>query len=159
MSDMKKGKILNRALNNAIAVMGHTDVLIVGDVGYPMPLEGAILVDLAITNDLPDLMTVIELLASDFIYERVIVAEEQKLYNPPLHKRLGDFLDRCPIETTPHTEIMGTWREKAKVIVRTGALEPWGNVVLVSGIDAPAYFAKKGVIVPDYYQNRASYNG
>jgi len=36
-------------------------------------------------------------------------------------------------------------------------LEPWGNIVFTSGIDAPAYFAKEGVITPDYYESRASY--
>ncbi|MDR1580627.1 MAG: D-ribose pyranase [Synergistaceae bacterium] len=154
---MKKGGIFNRALNEAISAMGHTDVLVVSDVGYPVPLKNVILADLAIAADLPDILTVMKLLVSDFIYERCIVAEEQKLYNPPLYKSLSDIVDRCPIETAPHTDIMGKWREAAKVIVRTGALQPWGNVVLVSGVDAPGYFSKPGVVVPDYYQQRADY--
>ena len=42
-------------------------------------------------------------------------------------------------------------------IVRTGAFEPWGNLALRSGVDAPIWFQKPGTIVPGYYEKRASY--
>jgi len=155
---MKKGKILNRALNNAISVMGHMDVLILTDAGFNIPTD-AICADLAITQDLPDVMTVLELLTSDFIYERCIVAEENKQFNPIFHQKLVEHIDRCEVETVPHTDILTKWRNEAKVFVRTGGLEPWGNIVLVSGIDAPSYFAKEGVITPDYYRKRVDYQG
>jgi D-ribose pyranase len=154
---MKKGEILNRAFNSAIAEMGHGDILLLCDAGFPIPRNGVTIVDLAITQDLPSVLTVVDLLTSDFIYERVIVAEENKLYNPVFYQSLKGRLDRCDIETVPHTDIIGKWRDSAKVFIRSGGLEPWGNIVFVSGIDAPAYFAKEGVIVPDYYEERVSY--
>ena len=40
---------------------------------------------------------------------------------------------------------------------RSPSFEPWGNVALVSGVDAPVWFQKAGTIVPDYYANRANY--
>ena len=43
---------------------------------------------------------------------------------------------------------------KAKVIVRTGALDPWGNILLYSGVDVRAYFSKPGVVAPDYYAKK-----
>ena len=43
---------------------------------------------------------------------------------------------------------------KAKVIVRTGAFDPWGNILLYSGVDVPAWFAKPGVVAPDYYAKK-----
>ena len=46
---------------------------------------------------------------------------------------------------------------RAKYIVRTGAFEPWGNVILRSGVDAPIWFQKPGTITPDYYSDRAGY--
>ena len=46
---------------------------------------------------------------------------------------------------------------RAKFIVRTGAFDPWGNVALTSGVDAPVWFQKPGVVTPAYYQERASY--
>ena len=154
---MKKGKILNRAFNSAIAEMRHGDVLMVCDAGFPIPRDGATIVDLAITQDLPSVLTVVDLLLSDFIYERVIVAEENKLYNPVFHQGLRDRLDRCEVELAPHSDIIGKWKNSVKVFVRSGGLEPWGNIIFISGIDAPAYFSKQGVVVPDYYKERVSY--
>ena len=43
---------------------------------------------------------------------------------------------------------------KAKVIVRTDAFDPWGNILLYSGVNVPAWFSKKGVVAPDYYAKR-----
>jgi D-ribose pyranase len=156
---MKKGKILNRAFNSAIAEMGHGDILILCDAGFPIPRDGVTIVDLAITQDLPSVLTVADLLIGDFIYERVMVAEENKLYNPVFHQGLQKRIDRCNVETVPHADILGKWRDSAKVFVRSGGLEPWGNIVFVSGIDAPAYFSKEGVVVPDFYKERVSYKG
>ena len=153
---MKKGKILNKRLNTVIADMGHGDILILGDAGFPIPTEEQ-RVDLAITQELPSVLQVLELLYSDFIYERVIVAEEQKLYNPLHFKGVCKLSDRCEVETVPHTDIIGKYRDQAKYFIRTGGLEPWGNIVLVSGIDAPEYFKKEGVVVPDYYEDRVGY--
>ncbi len=138
---MKKGAILNKRLNTAIADMGHGDTLILCDAGFPIPTEEQ-RVDLAITQDLPSVIQILELLYGDFIYERVIVAEEQKLYNPIHFKRVCELSARCAVELAPHTDIIGKYRDQAKYFIRTGGLEPWGNIVLVSGIDAPAYFKK-----------------
>ena len=154
---MKKGKILNKKLNEAIAGMGHGEILMVCDCGYPIP-DDAKRVDLALTQDVPGLIEVLELIYSDFIYERVIVAKEQELYNPLLFKRISELSDRCSVETCTDTEIIsGLYHNTAKFFVRTGALEPWGNIALVSGIDAATYFEKEGAIVPDYYEERVSY--
>ena len=154
---MKKSRILNKNLNTAIANMGHTDILIIADAGFPIPDE-AQRVDLAIEKDLPTVEQVLRLLLEDFIYERVIVADEQKLYNPPHYKKVCALCDRCEVETIPHEELMEDMSQEAKYIVRTGGFEPWGNVVLVSGVDAPRWFDKPGVITPDYYEKRASYD-
>jgi D-ribose pyranase len=40
---------------------------------------------------------------------------------------------------------------KAKCIVRTGAFDPWGNILLYSGVDAPIWFSKPGLKVPEQY--------
>jgi len=154
---MKKSRILNKKLNTAIADMGHSDMLIICDAGFPIPDE-AQRVDLAIEKDLPTVEQVLRLVLEDFIYEKVIVANEQKLYNPLLFERVCALCDRCEVETIPHEEIMAKMPGAAKYIVRTGGFDPWGNVVLISGVDAHRWFDKPGVITPDYYKKRASYD-
>lgn len=154
---MKKGGILNKSLNEAINCMGHGDIMVIADAGLPMP-EGIYKeVDLAITKDYPDIITILKLILGEFIYEKCIVAKEQKLYNPMLFNRISSLIDRCQVETVPHSEIIEDLRKKAKVFVRTGAFMPWGNIILYSGIDAPVWFQKEGVITPEEYQKRASY--
>jgi D-ribose pyranase len=154
---MKKGKILNKDLNEAIAMMGHSDIIIISDAGFPIPETGVKRVDLAITADCPDIMTILELVTDDFIYEKCYVAEEQKINNPLLFSKILKQIDRCQVETIPHSQIIEEYKMKAKVIVRTGAFEPWGNIILVSGVDAPLWFQKEGTKVPDYYADRAEY--
>lgn len=154
---MKKGKILNKHLNEAIACMGHGDIMIIGDAGFPILNSGVIRVDLAIKQDYPDIMTILELITEDFIYEKCLVAEEQKLYNPLLFEKVSKMIDRCKVDTVPHSEIMANFPQNAKVIVRTGAFEPWGNIILYSGVDAPIWFNKEGTVTPDYYAERANY--
>ncbi len=153
---MKKTRILNRALIAAIADMGHGDILIVSDAGFPIPRPEQ-RIDLAIEADKPGIVEILDLVMSEFIHERIIVAEEQKSFNPEHFRRVSDVSDRCAVETIPHAELIAVYPQKAKYIVRTGGLEPWGNVILQSGIDAPEWFKKPGCIVPDYYQERASY--
>ena len=152
---MKKGRILNKALNDAISSMGHGDFIIISDAGFPIPEEKR--VDLAIEKDVPGIVEILKLLTGDFIYERVIVAEEQVENNPELYGKIKTHCDRCGIETIPHAELIKIYPEKAKYIIRTGAFEPWGNIVLCSGIDAPLWFEKPGTKVPDYYRERADY--
>ncbi|ADK80303.1 D-ribose pyranase [Sediminispirochaeta smaragdinae] len=152
---MKKSRILSKPLNDAIAAMGHGDFIIISDAGFPIP-EGK-RVDLAIEADKPSITEILDLVVSDFIYERVIVAEEQKENNPNLYNAIEKLCDRCNVETIPHAQLIEQYPEKAKFIVRTGAFEPWGNVILCSGVDAPVWFKKPGTKVPDYYEERASY--
>lgn len=151
---MIRGEILNKAFLEALAVMGHRDILMVVDAGFPVPETGCRKVELAITKDLPDIETTLKLLTNNMLYEECIVGEEQKEYNRPLYDKVEKVVKRCPITLVPHDEIMFEYVKKAKVIIRTGAFDPWGNIVFISGVDAPKWFKKDGIIVPDFYKER-----
>jgi D-ribose pyranase len=153
---MKRSRILHKHLNDAIADMGHGDLIIIADAGFPIP-EAAKRIELAIEKDKPGIAEVLELIMSDFIYEACIVAEEQKTNNPLLYKKVSELSDRCRVETIPHSQFIEMMPVRAKYIVRTGAFDPWGNVALRSGVDAPAWFQKPGTVVPEYYRDRVEY--
>ena len=150
---MKRSSILNKELNEVIASMGHTDYLIVCDAGFPIPSDVK-RVDLAVTKDVPDLRTVLSVIAEEFIAEKIYVAEDVPANNAPLYQSIQDIYHGIEIETHPHTEILTTFANKAKAIVRTGSYEPWGNIVLQSGVDVPKWFDKEGIIVPEYYKDK-----
>lgn len=152
---MKRKGILNKALMTAIADMGHTEIMIIGDSGVPIARPEQ-RIDIAVCENVPTVQQVVKLVMDEMIYEKVVVAEEQKLYNPEHHKAICELSDRCPVDTVSHEELFNYYLPRAKYVVRTGDFMPWGNVVLVSGIDAHKWFQKPGCITPDYYEERAN---
>ena len=150
---MKSGKILNSELSYAIASMGHGDLMIVCDAGFPIPSD-TWRIDLAIVQDIPDLETVLTAISQDFIAERVSYAAEMAENNPSLLEKVKRIFAASNHEPIPHQKILGEMAAKAKVIVRTGAFDPWGNILLYSGVDAPVWFAKPGLKVPQVYAER-----
>jgi D-ribose pyranase len=152
---MKRHGILNQPLSSALASFGHGDLLIVSDVGFPIPRD-AQRIDLAIAADLPDLRTILSLINAEFITEKVVIAAEMAEYNRPLYDWLREHFAGAEFQERPHAEMLGPVAASAKAIVRTGAFEPWGNIGLISGVDAPRFFAREGVVVPDYYKDRVN---
>ena len=150
---MKRSNLLNAELSHAIASMGHGDLMIVCDAGFPIP-DDAWRIDLALIPDVPDLETVLTAIAGDFIAERVSYAAEMAENNAPLLAKVQRIFDDSNFEPIPHAQILTEMAAKAKVIVRTGAFDPWGNILLYSGVDAPVWFSKPGLKVPEVYQKR-----
>lgn len=150
---MKRGTILNAELNHAIASMGHGDTMIVCDAGFPIP-RGAWRIDLAVVKDIPDLATVLTAIAEDFVAEKVSYADTLPKHNPALLGTVKRLFPDAEHSMVTHEAILGELAAKAKVIVRTGAFDPWGNIVLGSGVDVPRWFDKPGVVAPEYYAKK-----
>jgi D-ribose pyranase len=150
---MKRNGILNLGLNQALAAMGHGDFIIVCDAGFPIPAQVA-RVDLAIVADVPDLETVLTAISADFIAEKFGYANEMAQNNPRLKEKVDRIFAGAELVTFPHSQILTELAAKAKFIVRTGAFDPWGNIVLYSGVDVPKWFTKSGAVVPEYYASR-----
>jgi D-ribose pyranase len=150
---VKSGKLLNAELNYAIASMGHGDLMIVCDAGFPIPSD-AWRIDLALVPDVPDLETVLTAISQAFIAEKVAYAAEMADNNAPLLAKVKRIFADAEYSTVPHADILGGIAARAKVIVRTGAFDPWGNILLYSGVNVKAWFSKPGVVTPDYYASR-----
>ncbi|WP_101257521.1 D-ribose pyranase [Streptomyces barkulensis] len=150
---MKRSGILNAELSGALATLGHTDLLMVVDAGFPVP-RGAHRIDLAIAENLPDLRTVLGLIADELVVEGVVRAEDVPSNNPLLDQWLRERFADAEFTTRPHAEVLGELAHRAKVVVRTGAFEPWGNIGLFCGVDVPRWFGGEGVVVPDHYASK-----
>ena len=150
---MNRSRLLNAELSHAIASMGHGDLMIVCDAGFPVP-STAWRIDLAIVPDVPDLETVLTPISEHFIAEKVSYADTLPVHNAPLLRKLERLFAGADFETVTHDAILKEMAAKAKVIVRTGAFDPWGNILLYSGVDVPAWFSKEGVVAPDYYARK-----
>ncbi|WP_062207596.1 D-ribose pyranase [Streptomyces sp. NBRC 109706] len=150
---MKRTGILNAQLSGALATLGHTDLLLVVDAGFPVPRD-AHRVDLAIAENLPDLRTVLGLIADELVVEGVVRADDVPSNNPRLDEWLRQRFDDAEFTTRSHAEMLGETARQAKVVVRTGAFEPWGNIGLFCGVDVPKWFGGEGVVAPDYYADK-----
>ncbi|MGA8657761.1 MAG: D-ribose pyranase [Chthoniobacterales bacterium] len=140
-------------LSQAIAAMGHGDLLIVCDAGFPIPSEVP-RIDLAVIPDLPDIETVLTAINREFIAEKVAYAAEMAQNNPRLKEKVDRIFAGAELISVSHADILGPLSHKAKFIVRAGAFDPWGNILLYSGVDVKQWFTKPGTVVPDYYQAR-----
>lgn len=150
---MKRNGILNLGLNQALAAMGHGDFIIVCDAGFPIPAQVS-RVDLAIVADIPDIETVLTAINRDFIAEKFGYANEMAQNNPRLKATVDRIFAGAERVTFPHAQILSELAAQAKFIIRTGAFDPWGNIVLYSGVDVPKWFTKPGTVVPEYYASR-----
>jgi D-ribose pyranase len=150
---VNRSRLLNAELSHAIASMGHGDLMIVCDAGFPIP-SSAWRIDLAIVPDIPDLQTVLTPISEHFIAERVSYADTLPVHNAPLLRMIERLFAGSDFAPVTHESILSQMAAKAKVIVRTGAFDPWGNILLYSGVDVPAWFSKEGVVAPDYYAKK-----
>lgn len=147
--------ILNAELAGAIAAMGHTDVLMIVDAGFPIP-DDANRIDLALTRGIPTIEQVLTAVDDELIAERVLYADDVPEMNPPLDRLIRDVYGEesgTEVDTIPHEDVLA-YGSEAKAIVRTGDFNPWGNIVIECGTDPKAWFADDEVSMPPAYQER-----
>lgn len=128
---MKKTALLNAAISQLIATMGHGDTLVIGDVGLPAP-AGVPVIDLAVTRGVPGFMTVLETVLSELQVEFHIVAEEMQSVSPALAAQI-DALNLPQRRSMSH-EAFKQATGRARAYIRTGECTPYANIILGSGV-------------------------
>ncbi|MEU0286615.1 D-ribose pyranase [Streptomyces sp. NPDC006147] len=127
---MKKHGILNRRLSGALAELGHTDGVLVCDVGMPIP-AGPRVVDLAFRAGVPSFAEVLEGLLEELAVEGATAAAEVRDANPAAASLLArHFPDLAYV---PH-ERLKELTSGARLVVRTGEASPYANVLLRCGV-------------------------
>jgi D-ribose pyranase len=129
---MKKSGVLNHQLSQVIAAMGHTDMLVIGDAGLPVP-PGVLCIDLAVTAGLPPFLDVVRAVAAELEVERLIIAAELQARDEPLSQELQSYFPKAKLQAVPHEQFK-LLTQKARAVVRTGEYTPYSNVILCSGV-------------------------
>lgn len=132
---MKKRGFLSAPVAELIALMGHTDRLIVCDAGFPVP-PAVPRIDLAITRDLPSLPAVLRVLLGDLAVERFVLARELPEVSPHRYAEILDLLPDVPHDLLPHVEFKQAARD-VRGVIRTGDFVPYSNILLVAGVVFP----------------------
>jgi len=146
---MKTHGILQNELAKVVATMGHGDMLVITDRGFPFPRHDmTTCIDVSVGRDLPKVADVVKVVLEELEIEGVIIAEETKSACPDVHAALQATLASIdnkgnPIrqEIIPHKEfkdlvLNGALQGKeVKAMVKTGEFTPYANIILVSGVD------------------------
>lgn len=129
---MKKNGMLNSHIAKVLADLGHTDTIVVGDVGLPVP-SGVPKIDLALTLGTPSFMEVVEAIADDMVVEKIVIAEEMKRENKETLHDIQEQFQGCEIEACSHEQFKERTRN-AKAVIRTGEAKPYANCILQAGV-------------------------
>mgnify|MGYP000993017017 FL=1 len=127
---MKRTALLNAELSHAIATLGHGDMLVIGDVGLPIP-DGPRRIDLALTPGIPAVADVLRVVLTELQVEKAVIATEA------MERAQGLLPSWCQLPVTPQTVSHDEFKrltERARVVVRTGECTPYANVILVAGV-------------------------
>jgi D-ribose pyranase len=131
---MKKDGILNAQLSRIIAGMGHTDKLVIGDCGLPIPVNSE-LVDLALSKNIPRFIDTLRIVLQELKVEDAVVAAELLDSGSSLFKEIESLLPGVNIRNVSHEEFKELTRSNTKIaFVRTGEATPYANIILFSGV-------------------------
>lgn len=128
---MKRHGIINSSISKVLVDLGHTDYIVIGDAGLPVP-AGVPKIDLALTPGTPSFQDVVRAVHDDMVVEKVIVANEVKEINPEQHHYMKQQFGEA-IEYVSHEEFK-VWTRQAKAVIRTGETTPYSNCILQSGV-------------------------
>lgn len=123
---MKKTALLHAELSHVIATMGHGDMLVIGDVGLPVP-PGVDTIDLAVTLGVPRFEEVLQAVLTELQVEKAVIADEAP------ESFLSEQAEAFEITRMSHERFKDLSRG-ARAIVRTGEATPYANVALISGV-------------------------
>ncbi|RJO98351.1 D-ribose pyranase [Exiguobacterium sp. RIT452] len=127
---MKRHGILNSHISKVLTDLGHTDMVVIGDCGLPIP-AGVERIDLALELGTPSFADVVRVVADDMAIEQVTLATEINDTNVKALEVVNQ-LD-VPQDFVSH-EAFKELTKQAKVIIRTGEATPYANVILHAGV-------------------------
>ena len=114
---MQKGGMLNSSIAKVLADLGHTDTIVIGDCGLPVP-AGVQKIDLALKPGTPSFLEVVEMEGR----------------NPAVYGAMKQlFTEEQWIIDADH-EAFKEATKHAKCIIRTGEITPYANVILHSNV-------------------------
>lgn len=130
---MKKTTLAHSEISGLIARLGHTDMIVIGDMGLPVP-AGVKCIDLAITQNEPHFKTVLDTILIEMEVESCIIAQEaSESFEKSCQDSLIQEQSLPPIQRVPHAEFK-EMTQHAKAVIRTGECLPYHNIILFSGV-------------------------
>lgn len=130
---MQKGGMLNSAIAKVLADLGHTDTIVIGDCGLPVP-AGVQKIDLALKPGTPSFLEVVEEVAKNMVIEKVEIASEMQEKNPVVYDAMKELFPSEEWIMDVDHEAFKQATKNAKCVIRTGEITPFANVILHSNV-------------------------
>lgn len=127
---MKKNGLLNSEITKVLADLRHTDQIIIGDCGLPVP-RGVKEIDISLKLGVPTFSEVLEIVVAELAIEKIILATEIQAMNAELHFQVSAKFSE--IDYVSHEEFK-LLSQNVKAIIRTGENTPYANVILQSAV-------------------------
>ncbi len=146
---MRTGRTLHPQLAAALASLGHTDIVLVTDAGFPIP-SSALRIDLGYCPGQVDVLDILRHLRQEIFVEEVHFAPEIRDCHSALYKDLQQIYTGAGAEfvSATHEELCSEYAYKAKVVIRSGSFNPWANFALVASTDPFAWFTEASGVKP-----------
>ncbi|WP_338470655.1 D-ribose pyranase [Niallia sp. XMNu-256] len=128
---MKKHGVLNSEISKVLADLGHTDLIVIGDAGLPVP-KGVMKIDLALKPGTPSFQEVTEVVADDMHIEKIYLATEIKEQNLEQYEFMKTRFTQ-DIQFLSHEDFKKL-TANAKAIIRTGETTPYSNCILQANV-------------------------
>jgi len=135
---MKNHGFLHPEVSYLLSSLGHTDTVMICDAGFPIP-QGANLIHLAVTKNLPTVLEVAALLKQEIVFEEVRIAEETKTVNSSLYTKVREKFAKQKWVEIPMRQFLTS---QCYAYIRTGDVSPYANIQLVSASGVEAYYRK-----------------
>ncbi|GEN32666.1 MULTISPECIES: D-ribose pyranase [Aneurinibacillus] len=129
---MKKIGTLNSEITAVIARLGHTDTIVIGDCGLPIP-DGVPRIDLALKPGLPSFIETLEIILEEMQVEAAVLASEIRTHNAAVERQVKEMLSGTALSYVSHEEFKRLTGQ-AKAVIRTGEATPYANIILSSGV-------------------------
>lgn len=125
--------MLNSSIAKVLADLGHTDTIVIGDCGLPVP-DGVQKIDLALKPGTPSFLEVVEEVARNMVIEKIEIAAEMQSRNPQVFTALQNLFTEEQWILDENHEAFKEATKKAKCIIRTGEITPYANIILHSNV-------------------------
>ncbi len=129
---MKYRGVLNPAVSELIAAMGHRDGLVITDAGMPVP-PGVHRIDLALRCGIPSFVETLETVLTELRVEETVLAHETHAQSPAMEEEIRRLLPDVPASYISHEELKSRLTT-VRGVIRTGECTPFSNVLLISGV-------------------------
>ena len=134
---MKKTGILNAELMYELTRMRHTDKIVICDAGFPVP-EGKKLVDLSLVAGLPTVSQVFKAICNEIVIESIPLPTGFDRVRGDFYQELkAKFLNHEFTEMPSQEMFKRVYDPDVKLFIRTGDVQPCGNMLLSSASGVP----------------------